>query len=229
LSRNLAEQFKMPFVQIAYAAELMQYQEEASDRETSRRTIALASDAALKLIDGYLLSLRLQQASHLELEPVSLSSVLYDTANTLQGFAILHGCEVRLDIGGKYGPVMGHQSAIKAALTALGLSFIESLGNQQTNQPKVLQLSAKRQQQGIRAGVYSSNNQLTSASVARARKLHATSHRPLAEFGSGSGAGVFIADTLFTELHAPMKFSHHKGLSGLAATLLASKQLSLVA
>ena len=76
LLQALAEQLKSPLLQIAYHAEAAQ-----PDAFTEIRT---ASDRALRLLDSYLLSINQQQ---LELEPVSVSSVLYDVAHALYPLA----------------------------------------------------------------------------------------------------------------------------------------------
>jgi hypothetical protein len=221
---NLAEQVKQPFVQIAHAAELL---ENPSLGFKSRETIAVTSKAALQLIDGYLLSVELQRENQLNLEPVSLSSVLYDTAEVLHDFAQAHACNLELHFSGKYGPVMAHKRAVQAALINLGLSFIEALSHGDGTKP-VVTLAVRRHKYGISTGVYSDGQGLSSQLLKRARILQASSHQPLSEFESGMGTSIFIADTLFSRIHSTMKVAHFQGLSGLAATLKPSLQMSLV-
>lgn len=226
---NLAEQVKMPFVQIAYAAELLTgAQNDIAESERLRRTIALSSQNALRLIDGYLLSVSLQQASQLDLEPVSISSILYDSAQDLQAYANALGCELRLNLGGKYQPVMTHRAALRSALVALGYSFIEAATNHEADQKPVVSLGLRRNAAGISAGVYSNNTSLTPALLQSARKLHGQVHQPLMNFDSTNASGVFIADALLGYLQTPLKVAKQGGLHGLAATLMPSGQLSLV-
>src|SRR5690606_27791368 len=81
----LAEQVKLPFVQVSQATELMVAGTRSS--EDAARTIQEISQAACQLIDGFLLQVQLQQSSQLQLESVSVSSVLYDTAELLAPYA----------------------------------------------------------------------------------------------------------------------------------------------
>lgn len=226
---NLAEQLKMPFVAIAYAAELLQgSHDNIAETEQLRRTIALSSQNALKLIDGYLLSVSLQRQGRLEFEPVSMSSVLYDSAQDLHAFAQAMGCELRLQVHGKYEPVMAHRQAVRSALTALGYVFIEAATNHESEEAPVVSLVVRRNPGGISTGVYSNNSNLTATLLNQARKLQGRVHQPLGGLDSGNASGVFIADTLFAQLQTTLKVARSRGLYGLAATLPPSRQLNLV-
>lgn len=224
---NLAEQVKLPFLQIAYAAERLEDQRGDAKIEQARRTIVVASQTALKLIDGYLLSIELQKENSLALEPVALSSVLYDAAQDLSDYAKAHNCELELQLSGKYGPAMAHRRAVTAALTTLGMSFIES-ASAKTGKREVVRLAVNRRAQGLTAGVYIMGEGLSDNLLKRARAFQKNMRQPLAEFDSGSGTGVFIAGALFDSLHAELKVSRLRGFQGLAATLPLSRQLSLV-
>lgn len=225
---NLAEQVKLPFVQISHAAELIEGITDVNLIELSRRNMLLAAQSALRLIDGYLLSVELQREQRLALEPVSISSVLYDTAQVLHDYAKAHGCKLELQVSGKYGPVMGHRRAIQAALTGLGYSFIEAATVQENEEQPVVKLAVRRSPQGLSTGVFSSNATLSSSLLKQARILRGKVHQPMAEFDSGNGTGIFIADALFTQLNTSMRVARMRGLNGLAATLLPSRQLSIV-
>ncbi len=228
LFMSLAEQVKLPFMQIAYAAELLEGTVDQTQIEHLRRSIALSSQGALRLIDGYLLSISMQRQGQLELEPVSVSSVLYDSAQALQPFARAYGCELRLEVGGKYEPVMAHRGAVQSALIALGYSFIEAATNHEADESPVVSLMVRRNQSGISTGVFSNNANMSSVLLKRARALRGKVHQPLADFESGNGTGIFIADALFSQLQTAMKVTHARGLHGLAATFAPSRQLSLV-
>jgi light-regulated signal transduction histidine kinase (bacteriophytochrome) len=225
---SLAEQVKLPFVQISHAAELLEGSSDASKIEASRQTISIASQAALRLIDGYLLSVELQRAGQLALEPVSISSVLYDTAQVLHEYARAHGCKLELEVSGKYAPVMAHRRAVSAALTSLGYSFIEAAVREDNQEEPVVKLAVRRIGANINTGVFSSNANLSNNLFKLAKQLRGKVHQPMAAFDSGNSTGVFIADALFTQLNTSMRVAHLHGLQGLAASLLPSRQLSLV-
>lgn len=224
---NLAEQLKLPFVTILHAAQSMEGVADAAQIERTISDIALSAEAALRLIDGYVLSAELQRLSELEMEPVSISSLLYDTAESLSGYAKAHGCALKLEVGGKFTPVMANKRAVAAALTSLGYSFIEAAMQTDDSKP-VVKLAVRKNQNGISAGVFSNNQGLSSMLLNQARHLNGRARQPLAAFDSGTSAGVFIADALFNGLDTRLKVARSGSLQGLAATLLPSRQLNLV-
>ena len=125
---NLAEQLKLPFMQIQRQAELIRLtgKQDISSIETS-------ADYALKLIDNYLLGLKLNNEKlALEQEPVSVAAVLYDSGQLLDRLAKKYGVKLELNISGKYEPVMAHKQGLESALVSLGTSLIEAAGVQNT-------------------------------------------------------------------------------------------------
>lgn len=220
----LAEQIKLPLTQVANAAELIN-EADPNAIAANKQSILEISRAAMRLIDGFLLNVSLQEQSKLDLEPVPLSSLLYDTAQVLDPYAKLHGCELELDIRGKYVPVMGNFEVLKSALVNLGYSFINS-----TKQPgrSTLTLALRRTSSGINAGIFSDSSQVSSKLLSRAKQFRGLAHQPLPEFAGDSAAGVFVADSLVEHLGSSIKVSKLNGMSGLSATLMPSRQLSLV-
>ena len=79
LLRALAEQLKMPLLQIARTAE---FAAETGDTK-SLTNISYIAETALRLVDGFLLSADRQAQEVFHLEPVSVSSILQDTAHKL--------------------------------------------------------------------------------------------------------------------------------------------------
>lgn len=219
----LAEQVKLPFLQVAQAAELLG--SSPGNDKKNQQTIQEVSAAAIQLIDGFLLQVRLQQEARLNLEPVSVSSVMYDTAELLSRYAKLNNCELRLDISGKYGPVMAHASGLKAALANIGYSLIDAA---EAGKKQIVTLGVRKNSSGISAGVYTDGVDLTPGILKQARSMKGFVHQPLASFASSNAAGIFVADGLMTSLGAPLKVSRLHGTTGLAATFLPSRQLSLV-
>lgn len=226
LFATLAEQVKLPLMTIAHAAEMLRLNPGAVELERLFATISLTSDAAMKLIDGYLLSVQLQQGATLPLEPVSLGSVAYDTAQRLAKYARAHDCDLEVDIRGKYGPVMARTDVVKTALEALGYSFIEAASRPGVRSRVVL--SVRRTASGMSAGIYSDTDKLSSNLFKQAKVLKGLARQPMGDFSAGSGAGVFVADALFAWLDSPMRVARLSGMQGLASTLIPSRQLNLV-
>ena len=223
---SLAEQMKLPLLQILKQAELGALLGTAAEQLSQVQTNA---DVALKLIDGYLLSMRLaaEESYALEQESVSLSSVLYDTAQQLHPIAELYGVKLELSLDGKYGPVTAHRQGLQSALVTLGYALIEALPA--TNSPQMkLELAAHRCRYGIVAGLYADVDRLTAEALRQGRRLFGDTRQPLPALSHCGGAGVFVADAILNAIGARLKVSHHNRRSGLGTVLQANPQLLLI-
>lgn len=224
----LTEQMKQPLMQIARTAELNQLKGQVDTSQLA--DIELTADSALRLIDSYILSTKLSRSqSYLQLEPVSISAVLHDTAHQLSKLAKQNDCELQLHLAGRYEPVMAHQAGLEAALTSLGYAFIEAQVAYQYDKQPVIKLAAHRGKTGIVAGLFTdSDDNLTASLYRRGRGLYGQARQPLASVTASSGAGIFVADSLLASMSAKLRVAHHQKLTGLAATLTASQQTVLV-
>ena len=218
----LAEQLKVPLLQIARRAELMQ---SSSRPRQQLAAIELTADNALQLIDHYLLSTRLALQGAV-LEPVSVASVLHSTAEALSKLADDYHCKLELHMSGRYEPVMAHREGLEAALLSLGHDMIEA-EVQQTKTP-VVTLAAHRGKKGIVAGVFGDTEGLTADMFRRARNLYGQARQPLNTVTAHPATGIFVADSLLHAMSSRLRVAHHHKLSGLAATLLPSQQLALL-
>lgn len=222
LLKALAEQLKLPLLQIARQAELG-----ASKQDTaSLSSIQYTADMALRLVDSYLLSVQLQALPVLELEPVSVSALLQETAHRLNKLAKQYNCELEVQLSGKYQPVMAHRQSLEAAFATLGYAFIESTP-EEGMQHKVV-LGVHKTSAGLVTGIFGNQDGLSADMLKRGKALFGSAHQSVPDLSSTSGAGIFVADTLLTQMDTPLHLSRHNKLSGLAATLLPSQQLSLV-
>jgi hypothetical protein len=220
LLRGLAEQLKLPLLHIARQAELATLNE-----QEAYSAIMRTADMALQLIDGYLLSTDVHAQQALELEPISISSILQDTAHQLSHLAKQYDCEIEVHLSGRYGPVMAHRKSLEAAFALLGYSFIEA-GSSEGNRRMLL--AAHRSRNGLVAGVFGNQPGLSADMYRRARALYGTARQPMTNVTAAAGAGVFIADSLLAPQSSPIHIAYHQKLAGLAATLLPSQQLQLV-
>jgi len=223
---SLAEQLTRPLLQIAQLAELGA----ANDLETTRVhwTMAqLISRSSLQLVENYALSLRLQgKVMPLSLEPISLSSLLYDTAEVLQPLAQQYNVSLELDPGSRMQPVLADRTVLQAAMTSLGQVFI--LGQAEYDEPSVVRLCAHRSRYGVVAGLYGTALQLGRDDLRRAQGFRGRTREPLQRFVSGPAAGVFVADSLLSTLATRLHVARYHSLTGLATTLQPSRQLQLV-
>lgn len=218
LLRALAEQLKLPLLQIARQAELQD--------SKSLGLINNIAEMSLQLIDGFLLSVEQHGQQTLTLEPVSVSSMLYDTAQTLEPLAKQHDCELSVQLSGKYGPVMAHEKSLQAAFILLGYSLIEARRTEFKNHQLVF--AAHRSARGLVAGLFDNQPGLSTDMFRRGRALYGQARQAIPSVSAGNGAGIFVADSLLKTMAAPLHLAQHQKLIGLATTLIPSKQLQLV-
>lgn len=230
----MAEELKLPLQHIARRAELqtMRLLAKACDDVDVRsclREVQTSADMSLQLLDSYLLSLRLslETSTALNLEPVSVSAVLYDAAGQLRETAKQYGVTLDLHIHGSYEPVMAHKQALRAAIVSLGYALIGALPANGSGQRRV-QLATHRTKQGIVAGMYGELDALTPQLFMRAKQLQGKARQPLVGTLSGSGAGVFIADALLGAMASRLRVGRFQKSPGFAVTLSTSEQLQLV-
>ncbi len=220
----LAEQLKLPFLQIARLAEL-----KASSSETSLADIQAIADNYLELIDSFILNSKLQNANYgYDNIPVSLSASLTETAHQLKQLADKSDCDLELHIAGKYGPVMANPAALQAALINLGKVFLSAQSEREHSVRPVLKLAAHKTRSGITAGLFSDIDGLNPDMLKRARKMYGKARQPLSQFSANNGVGLFIADSLLKNMSSGLRIARHQKLSGLAATFTPSMQLELV-
>lgn len=222
LLRALAEQLKLPLLQIARTAE---FAHETGDTK-SLAGIAYIAETALRLVDGFLLSADRHAQEAFQLEPVSVASVLNDTAHKLEPLAKQNGCDIELSLHGRYGPVMAHQESLESALILLGYSMIEARTSERRRHRVVL--AAHKSTNGLVAGVFDNQPGLSADMFRRGRALYGNIRQTMPAASAANGAGVFVADALFKAMEAPLHVARHDKFTGLAATLHPSAQLHIV-
>lgn len=224
LLTTLAEQLKLPLLQIARQAELARLKGSGD-----LAAIQATADSALRLVDSYVLGMKLthEGQQQLMLEPVTISSVLYDVGQELNALAKFYGVRLELNIAGKFGPVMAHRQGLQAALTSLGASLIEALPALESPELS-LQLATHRCRYGIVAGLYSDTPMLSANALRLGRKLQGRSRQPLVDVTHSAGAGVFVADAILRAMRLRLRTSRHHNLYGLGAVLQPNHQLAFV-
>lgn len=220
---SVAEELKLPLLQIGRQAEYG-----CLHGEADLKSIQATADAALGLLDNFVLGVRLNlEHRQLEVEAVSVSSVLYDAGQQLDALAKNYGVGLELNIAGKFGPVIAHREGLQAALVSLGAALIEALPALESQQLK-LQLATHRSRYGIVAGMYTDTKQLTNEALNQGRKLQHVSRQPLMNVTHTSGAGIFVADSILKAMQLRLRASRHHRLYGLGTVLQPSPQTQLV-
>lgn len=224
LLRAVAEQLRLPLVTIARQSELVRMgTPDVSESILAAENMQIQAEAALKLVDSYLLGLELIEQTQLELEPVSVSSTLTDVAHALSGYAKQYGIGIELQIAGRYGPVMAHKRALQAALLNVGYGLA---GQPAVLRRKRLILAAHRTPGGIVAGTYADAN-ISIESWRKALELQGRAVQPFTAL-TGAAAGMFVADALGQVMATRLRVGRYAHQVGLALTLQPSKQLQLI-
>jgi len=223
---SVAEQLKIPLTVIARQAELGHMTGDGTLVDAS--TIRVQADAALQLVDSYLLGIRLlREQTELPLEPVSVSSLLVDVAHSLERFAEQYRVQLEVSIAGKYQPVMAHQQGLKAALVSLGFALVEAQAAQGTGAKRVT-LAIHRTPHGLVTGIYGQYEELAAKQWRRALQLQTSASQPFHGLLAGSAAGLFVADAILRSMHSHLRPGRFAGQQGLATTLQPSQQLRFV-
>ena len=223
---GLAEQLARPLLTVSRLSELAA----AGDPQASLehwQVVRAVADSSLRLVESYALSLRVRGSiTSLQLEPVTISSLLYDTAERLAPFARQYSVTVEMDAGPRVQPVMADRVVLQSAFESLGQVFVLSQAEAEERAP--VRLLAHRSRHGAVAGLYSDTARLGVDSLRRARAAQGAARQPLPQLVDGSAVGVFVADSLLQSLEARLHVARYHKLSGLAATLQPSSQLQLI-
>lgn len=222
---SVVEQLTRPLLHMRSLAELAVVSpDSAADSWESIRVLA---DGSLQLAESYALSLRLhEKITFVELEPIAISSLLYDAAQELHHYAVSKGVELELDAGPRVNPVFVDRAVLHAALTSLGRVFID--GSSQSDDVPPVRLSAHRSRYGMVTGFYTGALMLGTESLRQARMLQGRARQPLQQLVAGPAAGVFVAESLLGNVSAKLHVARYHKLTGLATTLTPSAQLQLV-
>ncbi len=214
----LAEQLKVPLLQIARLSEL------AGESQLPR--ISAVSEHALRLVDAYSQA-HSQNQVKLLLEPVTSSAILYDVAVALQPFAKQWDYTLEIDQQGRGVPIMAHRDSLRTMLTLLGASLIEASADD-LDIPRHLVLGTHSSSRGIVVGAFSSHLGLSQRALQLTRELHGRATQVVPSLGLTGGAGLAIADKLSEQIHAPLRAYRHRTLSGIGSLLPPSHQLQLL-
>jgi hypothetical protein len=227
LLRAIAEELKIPLNRIARLAEISLMAEKGQSVDDQLRAIERNTTVAMQLVEGYLISLQLADSQQvLDLEPVSIGSILNDTAHQLSGMASEYGMDLEILIKGRQRLIMGNVRALKSAFLNIGATLIAS--QPQIAKRQALTLVSYPQKTSMVAGIYGNQSSISRQEWSRGQELYGHARQPLKNLSATNGAGLFVADTLFKAMSSRLRPSHHHKQNGLAATLSLSQQMQLV-
>lgn len=217
----LAEELRLPLLQILHKSQLADINQDYSQLKDIEST----AETTLRLIDSYLFSTQvLLGQQQLDLQPVSVSAVLYDVQQHLSKVARLYNCQLTIRASKKTGLVMTHRLGLQTALLTLAYSFITASN---TAKRRII-LHAEQVDGQIRTGILASNSGINQLALERARAFHGRVKQPFSALTHNTGAGVYVADTLCTAMASRLQAETKRGFRGLALTLQPSHQLALL-
>jgi hypothetical protein len=211
----LADQLKLPLLQIAHLAET---------EPVAASDISTISRFALNLVDAYALA---SSQTQLELEPLTTASVLYDVAQTIDPLARRLNYQVSIDLKGNNKPVMGHRQTLKDMLFLLSASMMQA-GSQDDSKGSKLVLGTHRSVTGTVVGAFCDNAELSQSALVMVRQLRGRASQSAPALGASGGSALAVADKLSQRLQAPLKFYRHNALTGIGSLLSTSSQLQLI-
>lgn len=196
-------------------------------QQVANETIADALTAIAILTEGYITQTQYQSGETINHEPVSVGSLLYETAQELYPYAKRIGVDVMVgDLPKSHAVVMTDRQLMRTAMVSLGTVFMQAA--QQTDETTPVVLSAHKSRFGTVLGLYGTFPELNNAMLRRARVLRYEANQPLPQFVSGPAAGLFIAENLLQSVAAKLHVARYRSLNGFATTLPGCNQLQLV-
>lgn len=227
LLRAVAEELKLPLTRIARLAELSYLVNDPEAITAQLRAIEHNSDVAMRLVESYLIGLQLANTQQpLDLEPISIGSILNDTAHQLSGIAGEYGVDMEVLIHGRQRLVMGNLKGVAAAFLNMGSTLIAS--QPQASRRSTITLASYPYRSEMVAGIYGDQALISPKIWERGLDLYGKARQPIQSLNATNGAGLFVADTIFRAMSSRLRPSHHRKQGGLAASLTLSNQLQLV-
>lgn len=214
--RSLALQLQQTLLQISQYAQI-DVQNTVSIDVLARR--------ALDMVDCYLASSIQSNQLALELETISLGSVMQDVLHHLTPTARQYGCQLQLKTSGSKQLVSADKKLSKAVFVALGHSFIEQAGMAGNNGEVIFALRGNSQEQT--AGVFTANTQVSARSLRQLRKLSGNAQKQCSAM-AGTGTGIVLADRLLARMDKQLFTTRFQKASGMAVSFAKSQQLQLV-
>jgi len=226
----LSDDLSLPLLQIRTTIESLKRPGVKADLlEARTRSLASHVETGLQLVEAYRLALRASDGAQLQLEPVTISSVLNDVAQELDPYAKQYATKLEVDVTGRLSPVLANKATLSAAMQCLGASIIRAQAAQSRRKGYRVLLAAHRAPDNlITTGVFSNTEGLTDHALRSARGLVGKARQPIPALPAGSASGVLIADMLCAVMWQPLRQAAHRQLHGLATVVPVTSQLRFV-
>lgn len=193
--------------------------------ESADSSIQSIAETTLHLLDCYAL-VQPERQLHLELEPVSMGSIIQDVMHQLDPFAKEHDCTLRDSYTGASTLVFADRALARGALLAMGHAIIEGTTTEHNGRSTVV-FGARRFNDGQKVGVFSGDATVSTQHLTSTKKIAGGALQQCTGI-AGSGGGIVLADTLLRQMSSCIQASSYRRLPGVAAFFRQNTQLQLV-
>lgn len=226
LLKSVAEELRLPLVQISRLAELSR--SSANDLSSDMKTIESSADLALQLLESYILGVELSDNQReIELSPITVGAVMNDVAHQVHKIADQNNCDILLSIKTSK-PIMGNYEAIKMAYLNIAHSIILANNSQVDKKRKSIIFAVYGKGTKNMAGVYGNDVQINKTSWEKSMSMFHKTRQKIPEFSSINGSGFFVASSILESMSLSLHPSKYKGNKGLVAGFPLSQQLQLI-
>jgi hypothetical protein len=188
------------------------------------KVLQTVTEHALRDIDAFITTYSEAKSAQLQIEPISLGSILLDTSQRLSSYAKVADIALVVDDHSKHQLVLGN-----AKLLSTGLEMItKTLCDFVSDFPEpVVTMRADTRHGYPRLGVYRNDIELTAHDVQLAKKLIGGARVNAGLFQQLGALRMVIAGRLLEPLGLTLRSAKSAGNRGLALQLVPSSQVGL--
>jgi len=188
------------------------------------KVLQTITEHALRDIDAFMTTYSEAKGAQLQIEPISLGSILLDTSQKLQSYSQVTHTTLQVDDHSKHQLVLGNSK-----LLSLGLEMItKTLCDFVSDYPDpVVTMRADTRHGYPRLGVYRNDIELTAHDVQLAKRLIGGAKVNAGLFQQLGALRIVIAGRLLEPLGLSLRSAKSAGNRGLALQLLPSSQVGL--
>lgn len=226
LLKSIAEELRLPLVQISRLAELSQASK--YDFASNIRSIESSADLAIQLLESFILGVEFSDRQReIELSPITIGAVMNDVAHQLHRLASQNDYDIELSIKSAH-PIMGNYEAIKMAYLNIAHTIITGDNSSDGKKRKSIVFAVYNRGPKNMAGVYGNNLQISKSSWEKSLAIFDRSRQKMPDFSSINGSGFFVATSILESMSLSLNPSKYRGHKGLAAAFPLSQQLQLI-
>lgn len=225
LIASVAHELKTPLTLISgIANQLQDPDSDIRNHQHYLERIQYSSDRLLNLVDSILRGYELQQHSlELHLEPLSPLLIMEEVAHELEPHARRQAQLIAVKSSKRAKPVV---LADKACLHAVVFNLLDN-AIKYTKPEQTIELEARLKRDYAQLAVKDYGVGVKKSDVKRIFTQFGKMHRPIPQWASSTGLGLYIAKQLTEAMNGRLELTRRRDGSSFLVNLQLSKQLSL--